>query len=285
MVQFASLLLSNLYFKGWLDGSIFTGRTKIFPIPGLHCYSCPSSVLACPVGSLQNIISSEGFLGGLSSGRADALVILGILGILLALGFLAGRFACGWICPFGLLQDLLYRIPTPKFTVPATWRNAKYAILLLFVIYLPMFVRRVPGAGGDPWFCKVICPSGTLTAGIPLVAYDGGETFQLGFLFSWKVAVLLVILVWSVTSRRPFCRTICPLGALWGLAGKISVFGMRVDDSCVRCGKCRTVCPVDIAIFEEPNSAECIRCGRCIDACPVNAIHHDTGGEKVARGR
>lgn len=276
-VQLGTLVLTNLYLQGWIQGTIFTGRSKMFPIPGLHCYSCPSSVLACPVGSMQSVLSSEGFLGGLSTGRPDALIILGIVGFLLALGFLAGRFACGWLCPFGLLQDLLHRIPSPKFGIPASWRDAKYAVLLIFVILLPLTLRTVPGAGGDPWFCKAVCPAGTLTAGIPLVLHDGGETFLTGFLFTWKTAVMVLVLLWVVTTKRAFCRVICPLGAFWGLAGRVSVFRMRVDSSCIQCGRCRDVCPVDIAIYREPGSAECIRCGKCIDVCPVGAIHHDTG--------
>jgi polyferredoxin len=215
-------------------------------------------------------------MAGLASGRPDSLIILGVLGFLLAVGFLAGRFACGWICPFGLIQDLLHKIPFPELRIPVAWRDAKYAVLLIFVFLLPLSIRTVPGAGGDPWFCKVICPSGTLTAGVPLVLHDGGQTFQPGFLFTWKAALMVLILLWATTTRRAFCRFLCPLGALWGLAGKVSVIRMRVDDSCIRCGRCREVCPVDIAVNEEPNSAECIRCGKCIDICPVNAVHHDS---------
>lgn len=276
LVQLGSLLVTNLYLQGWITGAIFTGRSKMFPIPALHCYSCPSSVLACPAGSVQNILSSEGFLGGIATGRPDALILLGVLGFLLVFGFLAGRFACGWFCPFGLLQDILYRIPSPKLGIPSAWRDGKYAVLLIFMFILPLTVRTVPGAGGDPWFCKVICPSGTLTAGVPLVLHDGGETMETGFLFTWKMAVLVLILLWTVVSKRAFCRVLCPLGALWGLAGKVSVFRMRVDSSCIECDRCREVCPVDIAIYREPDSAECIRCGKCIDICPVKAIHHDS---------
>jgi polyferredoxin len=275
LVQAASLVFSNLYLQGWISGTIFTGKSKMFCVPGLHCYSCPSSVLACPVGSVQNILSSEGFLGGIAAGRPDSIILLGVIGFLLTFGFLAGRIACGWVCPFGFLQELLYRIPFPKMTIPSSWRDAKYAVLLIFVVLFPLFLRSIPGAGGDPWFCKVICPSGTLFAGWPLVLFDGGETLRTGFLFSWKTVVLVLVLLWSITSKRPFCRVLCPLGAIWGITGKASVFRMRVDSSCISCDRCRTVCPVDIAIYKEPNSAECIRCGKCITVCPVNAVHHD----------
>lgn len=273
-VQLGSFLLSNLYLKGWIDGSIYTGGSKIFSIPALHCYSCPSSVLSCPVGSLQNVLASPGIAGGLASGRPDALALFAIIGFLLVFGFIAGRIACGWVCPFGLLQELLYRIPVRRLTIPPSWRAGKYFILLIFVILLPAVLRLVPGAGGDPWFCKAICPEGTLSAGWPLVAMDGGETFQTGFLFTWKSVLLVLILLWAMTSKRPFCRVLCPLGAFWGLAGRLSLFRMTVGEECTDCGKCRTVCPVDIAINREPESAECIRCLKCIHECPVSCIKH-----------
>ena len=277
-VQSASLLLSNLYLSGWINGTIFSGRSKMFCIPGLHCYSCPSSVLACPLGSLQNFFASPGFAGGIATLRADALAVFAVAGFLLAIGFAAGRIACGWVCPFGLLQELLYRIPLPKVPVPAGWKQAKYAVLIIFVVLLPLFLRPVQGGGGDPWFCKAICPDGTLVAGWPLAAIDGGETFQLGFMFTWKSTLLVLVLVWAAVSKRPFCRVLCPLGAIWGLAGKVSLFRMRVTRECIRCGKCREACPVDLEIWKAPSSAECIRCTRCIPACPVGCISHRAGG-------
>ena len=59
-VQFGTLLATNLYLSGWVSGTIYTGSSKAAIIPGLHCYSCPSSVLACPVGSLQSILATRG---------------------------------------------------------------------------------------------------------------------------------------------------------------------------------------------------------------------------------
>lgn len=271
-VQFGFLAATNLYLVGWLRGSIYTGLSKMFPIPGLHCYSCPSSVLACPVGSMQSLVSAPGFLAGLSSWRPDALALVGLLGLVLLPAFVAGRIACAYVCPFGLLQELVYRLPVPRIRVPASWRAGKYLMLVLFVFALPMLVRPVPLAGGDPWFCKVVCPAGTSLAGWPLALHDGGSTLNLGWLFGWKTAVAALTLAWFAFSRRPFCRVLCPLGALWGAAGKVSLLRMRVSDSCLDCGKCRDACPVDIQINREPNSAECIRCGECARICPVDAI-------------
>ena len=274
-VQFVTLLVTNLHLSGWVTGTIYTGVSKSVPIPGLHCYSCPSSVLACPIGSLQAILGAPGFWGMLASGRPDVLIVFGILGFIGVLGLLAGRFACGWFCPFGLVQDLLYKIPVPKISYQEALRPAKYAMLLIFVLILPAFLK--PGGTGDPWFCKAVCPAGTSLAGWPLVSASGGA-FQLGFLFWWKSAIAVVVLLWAMMVERPFCRSLCPLGAAWGVLGKVSLFRMHVSDKCVSCGKCGTVCPMGIDIYKNPSSAECIRCGACEKVCPVNAISHSVKG-------
>ena len=267
------MLSTNLYLSGWVNGTIYTGSSKAAMIPGLHCYSCPSSVLACPAGSLQSILATPGFWGLLATGRPDALIVLAVLGFIALVGLVAGRFACGWLCPFGLLQELLYRIPVPKLSFQESLRPAKYAMLFILVLALPAFIRPVPGGSGDPWYCKVVCPAGTALAGWPLVSSSNGA-FELGFLFWWKSAVAVLTLLWATTVERPFCRTMCPLGAAWGLLGKVSLFRMRVSDSCVNCGKCGAVCPMAIEVNKTPSSAECIRCGCCKSVCPVDAVSH-----------
>ncbi|MCD4708317.1 MAG: 4Fe-4S binding protein [Candidatus Sabulitectum sp.] len=276
-VQLVTLLATNLHLSGWVDGSIYTGASKAAMIPGLHCYSCPSSILACPAGTLQSILATPGFWGLLATGRPDALIVLGVVGFIALVGLLAGRFACGWFCPFGLLQELLYKIPFPRMSFQESLRPAKYAMLFLLVFALPAFLRQVPGGAGDPWFCKVVCPAGTVLAGWPLVSVSNGA-YQLGFLFWWKSAVAVLVLLWAMAVERPFCRTLCPLGAAWGLLGKVSVFRMHVSDACINCGKCGTVCPMGIEIYKTPSSAECIRCGQCEKICPVDAISHRIKG-------
>ncbi len=275
-VQFGALLATNLHLTGWVNGTIYTGASKAAMIPGLHCYSCPSSVLACPVGSLQSILAAPDFWGMLATGRPDALIVIAVLGFISFVGLLAGRFACGWLCPFGLLQELLYKIPLPKLRFQDSLRPAKYALLFILVLALPAFLRPFAGGTGDPWFCKIVCPAGTSLAGWPLVS-SSPESYQLGFLFWWKTSIAILVLLWAVTVERPFCRALCPLGAAWGLLGKVSVFRMKVSDSCVSCGKCTSVCPMGISIYKTPDTAECIRCGKCAEVCPVKAISHGTG--------
>ena len=196
-----------------------------------------------------------------------------------------GRFVCGWLCPFGLVQDLLHKIPLfhKKKNLPGHrfLRYGKYLVLGVFVILLPMTVVGVTGMG-DPWFCKYICPSGTLFGGLPLLASNPTLRAAAGWLFSWKTLLLVAIVLLSIRYYRPFCKYLCPLGALYGMFNPVSLYRLRVDQSeCVHCGKCQQVCGMDIPVWEKPNSIECIRCGSCKASCPTGAIHSSLEGLRV----
>ena len=160
--------------------------------------------------------------------------------MLLLFGTVFGRLICGFLCPFGFVQDLLYKIRTKKAAVSTRLdrplRKVKYVVLILLVLLLPALARGPYGVG-DPWFCKYLCPAGTLEGGIPLLLQNAGLRELAGFLFSWKLAILLVVLVGSVLLYRPFCKYLCPLGAIYGLFNRLSVYRMGVDASkCTHCG-------------------------------------------------
>ena len=145
-------------------------------------------------------------------------------------------------------------------------------ILAVFVILLPMFAVDVLGQGA-PYFCKLICPAGTLEGGIPLVLLNRSMRSALGWLYIWKNAVLLVTIILSVLIYRPFCKYICPLGAVYSVFNPISVFGYRLDrDKCIGCRTCAKVCKMQVNPVENVNHPECIRCGACKKVCPVKAI-------------
>ena len=264
-VQAAFTALTNGYALGFAKGKIYQGGSKQFCVPGLNCYSCPGAIGSCPIGSLQAVIGSKDFH-----------VSFYVIGFLMIVGSLMGRFVCGWLCPFGLVQDLLHKIPGKKIKkVPGDryLRYLKYIVLVVLVIGLPMLLTGVGGVG-TPWFCKLLCPSGTLLGGIPLVAANPGLQKTIGFLFGWKMGILVLIVVLSVLICRPFCRYLCPLGAIYGLFNRFSLYRLEVDmDKCTACGKCRRNCGMDVKVWENPNSAECIRCGKCVKECPQGAIH------------
>jgi len=270
-IQVFSLLAVNAYLPSWLKGEIYQGNLKGTCVPVLNCYSCPSALGACPVGALQSQLATVRF----NLSIAQYQVGLYVLGLLGAVGSLVGRLPCGWACPFGLLQELMYKIKTPKLSVPRFLTYGKYLVLALMVILLPLLVMDEFGMG-ETWFCKWVCPAGTLGAGVPLAVLNEGIRAQLGSLFAWKMSLAVLFLVWMTISTRPFCRTICPLGAIFGLFNRVSLWRMHVDDEkCTRCNTCRKNCPVDIPIYTNPNSAECIRCLKCQDVCPYGAIDHE----------
>lgn len=267
IVQALWTALTNGYVYGFREGKIYTGQAKNICVPGLNCYSCPGAFGACPIGSLQATLDSSSF-------KASCYVF----GFLMLFGSLLGRFVCGWLCPFGLVQDLIYRIPLFKKKKRKNLPGhkyliyLKYVILIVFVIILPSFVVDASG-NGAPWFCEYICPSGTLMGGIPLTILNSGLRAAAGVRFAWKVALLALVLACDLIVYRPFCKYLCPLGAIYGLFNPIALYRFEVDkEACVKCGMCRQVCKMDIKVWETPNNRECIRCGECRHACPKGAI-------------
>lgn len=264
-IQIAFAALSNGYIKGFAHGKIFAGKTKYLCLPGMNCYSCPGALASCPIGALQATLGSREYK-----------LSLYLLGFLTITGSIFGRFVCAFLCPFGLIQDLLFKIPFPKKIrqLPGEkgLRFLRFAFLGIFVILLPLFVIDITGLG-EPWFCKWICPVGTLEGGIPLVLLNNAMRSAAGFLFRWKLVILAITILSSIIIFRPFCRYICPLGAVYGLFNKISLFRIKIDsEKCIKCGACQKNCKLDIPVWKNPDSMDCIRCGECKKACPKNAI-------------
>jgi polyferredoxin len=265
LIQALAALGANAHLSNYLTGKINTGNSKAVCVPVLNCYSCPGATGSCPIGSLQAVV-----------GGKKHQVSFYILGFMMLFGLLLGRLICGFLCPFGWFQDLIYKIKTKKLNLPKkidkVLRYLKYAIFVIMVLALPMFLTNKYGLA-SPYFCKYLCPAGTLGAGIPLTILNEGLRSQLGFLFGWKIFILIVIIVSSLVIYRPFCKYLCPLGAFYALFNKISIYQMHVDHSeCIQCGACMTQCKMQVDVLKDINSAECIRCGECKAVCPTDAI-------------
>lgn len=273
LIQVYTALLYNAYIKGFAEGEIYTGVLKNACVPGLNCYSCPGAISACPLGSLQNAISA-------SADRPAFYVV----GIILLFGMFLGRVICGFLCPFGLIQELLHKIPVKKLKKNKITQNLtciKYVILGIFVVMIPLFfgLRKQP----LPAFCKYICPAGTLEGALMLMLHpDNADLRSLtGGIFYWKLAVLIAMVISCVFIFRAFCRFICPLGAIYSLFSKIALLGVRVDmNKCNNCGACVKTCKMDI---KNVGDRECIQCGECINVCPEKAISFKAG-KLVLRG-
>lgn len=255
-VQLISAVLYNCNVKGFANGKIWKGNSKGMCAPGLNCYSCPGAVISCPLGSLQSALVSSKYKFPYY-----------ILGTLLLMGLFLGRFICGFLCPFGLIQELLHKIPTPKLEKSKLTRGLtliKYVLLVVFAVMIPIFI-------GAPGFCKYICPAGTLEAGIPLTIMQEKLRPLIGALFGWKVAMLIVIVAICIFAYRGFCRFLCPLGAIYSFFQPVSFFGVQVDEAkCIHCDACVRNCKMDV---KKVCDRECIQCGECIQHCPVDAIN------------
>jgi polyferredoxin len=214
-------------------------------LPVLHCHSCVLSAFACPIGVLANFSAWHVFP-------------VAAVGIILAVAAGLGSLACGWVCPFGLLQDLLAKLPTPKLRIPSWMGVGRYVVLAGLVAAGPFWL----GEGSALFFCR-LCPAGTLEAAIPGEIKSG----------NWPSAARLVafglVLAAILLNHRPWCRVLCPLGGMLALTNQWSLFRLRWDKGrCTQCGKCRRDCPYGVALPEALNSSHCLRCLQCTtEAC------------------
>jgi len=281
-VQAVFGFMMNGYWAFPFTRTIYQGPLKVICAPGLNCYSCPAATTYCIIGSIQQLLANCRL--ALESGQYFfGLYVVGSAGIL---GGLFGRMICGWACPFGFIQELLHKIPSPKYSVPRPLRHCKFAILLIFVILLPFLVVDEFGAGST-WFCKYICPAGTLEAGLPMIVLQPGLRANLGYLFLNKLAIMVMFVVWSVLASRPFCRVACPLGAFYGLFSRFRLVRLKLhEDNCTKCLACHPVCPMGVKFNESPDDMDCITCMKCMTkACRFDAIYLEVGGMPVRTGR
>ena len=263
LIQLYSALLYNAHLRGFIDGEIYQGKAKAVCVPGFNCYSCPGAAGACPLGSIQNALSYSGHRAGWY-----------VLGIIMIFGLSLGRTICGWLCPLGLIQELLHKIPTPKIPKSRVTRALsylKYVILAVFVVAVPMWygVRHdlaVPG------FCKYICPAGTFEGAIGLLSNPKNANYfsMLGILFTRKFVIMIIIGTACIFCYRSFCRFICPLGAIYGLFNKLALVSVKIDENrCNGCGACGRSCKMDVRHIGDH---ECINCAKCMGACNQNAL-------------
>ena len=260
ITQIISTCLHNFYITGFISVSLYQGFMKSFCAPGLNCYACPAATFSCPIGTLQHY----GVV------RQFPYFLLGFLGLV---GMSVARFTCGWLCPFGFFQDMMKKISRRVVPLPGRLTYLKYAFLIIPAILLPIFLA-------DSWFSK-LCPAGGIEGALPWVFMDTSRSELLmgmevrpliGTLFWIKMGILAAFLVGMVFIKRPFCRLMCPLGAILSLFNRVSILRLRVSDTaCTKCGFCQGVCPVDLKSYEEVDSTNCIKCLECTK-CPSGAV-------------
>ncbi len=191
----------------------------------------------------------------------------------IALAVVGTKLICGWACPFGALQELLYSLPVlrslKKRKVPFAVSNT--IRILLFAAMLIVLTGLVGGKKG-------------------FVLYHYVNPFNL---FNFDIESLSVgvtiaaAAVLSLGTYRPFCQFICPFGLLSWVLERLSLFGVRVDpDLCTQCGACIRACPNEAAKGRVAHSllaADCFSCGRCLNSCPVDAIRYGLPGRSTPK--
>lgn len=259
MITFSCLIM----FGGILTGAVISGID--FP------------VLACPTNRDQLIESSCYFLSHLPQLFEEYSAGGIILFFVSTIGFaiLLGRVICGFLCPIGLIQDIMHQI-RQKTKVKGVRINETTSNRLKPVKWVMVFLMLgITFAGGE--FCS-FCPA---LATSPVFAGLAVSLYLSGFM-------MIIVLVGSFFKRRFWCN-ICPLGFLIGLTHKISPFRIKKDvQSCTECGACYEACPMGVKIIyterekTDVTDMNCIMCGECIRKCPEdNALAMTFAGKKI----
>lgn len=233
-----------------LGGSLFNICGPVF-----HCYACPLATFACPIGVIANF-------------SALHLFPFFAVGTLLVIGGAVGAFICGWVCPFGFFQDLLGKVPTPRWKLPAWTGHMRWAVLVGLVIVVPYFF----GEGHLLFICRV-CPVGGIEGAGPEVvgaALAGHEVLPWPSL--WKIGIVVLVVTAMFFTYRPWCILFCPLGVIFTAFNRFSAFFLRYKpNECTSCGACHKMCPIGLEPDKRANDPRCIRCLECTK-CPTSAL-------------
>jgi polyferredoxin len=197
-----------------------------------------------------------------------------------AVSFLLRRSFCSWICPVGTISELLWkcgsRLFRRNFRPP---RQLDYVLRCMKYLLLAFFLYTIFWAMDAAQIAAFIGSDYNKVADVRLFDFF----FHLSVL---SFSVILLILILSLPLRNPFCRFLCPYGALLGLIALFSPFRVKRDkQTCKECGVCSAVCPSNIPVMEKESiiSEECIGCWRCISHCrELGALDMKLSGRKAA---
>ncbi|HEY4675036.1 MAG TPA: 4Fe-4S binding protein [Candidatus Bathyarchaeia archaeon] len=224
----------------------------------------------------------------------------------LIVGIFIGKSLCGWVCPFGFVQDLIGYVRRKQTDLsPRTHETmlyVKYAILaLVLLISVTFAASKLLGVSGTyegalgifayaPF--TAISPSETLFATLPRMVLNFRNALvqnqavdilsgigSLPPLFWAQIVIMGAVLVFAAYVPRSWCRYLCPHGAIMGVMNRFSFIGLKREPfKCTRgeCRVCVEVCPTRVKILDLPwekfSDPDCIYCLKCVDACENKAI-------------
>ena len=226
--------LFAVLFQGFLAGIFYC----FYSIPYILCHSCPSPCIAKP---------------------ARDVFIYSIF----PLTAVTGRGFCGWICPYGLIQDITSKLGPKTKKIQLKWiKMSSFAVFTAAVIMILFQQGWTNHFDGSLPLDEVLALRQTA---------DPAKLMEMTFYFgtpllNFRVAFLIaVIMGLSLFSLRFFCSNLCPLGTVLGVGNKVGILRISHDDrNCRGCGICREGCPQK---DPDPESLNCIRCFNCVGAC------------------
>ena len=266
---YAALVFGGLVFLvrlGRPDGSVIKDRKVWYPRTPYIIFLLISVIAA-------------GFLLGKSPNPMEAIVkvfksMVGLypdptvkviaLAFFIILAIVGNKIICGWACPFGSLQELIFSLPIlrkiKKIKVSFFLTNSIRAVI--FVTMLLFLFGIIGGRKGFVIYHFV----------------NPFNLFDLDFESLGIILTIIIALLLSLFVYRPFCQLICPFGFVSWIAERFSIFRVRIDKNiCINCGACEKVCPTESAkgiVAGNKMPADCFSCGRCLTSCPVDAIKY-----------
>jgi ferredoxin-type protein NapH len=230
-------------------------------MPVLNCHGCALAWFACPIGVFVHYAGYR-------------LFPLMAIGSILLVGAFVGRFLCGWVCPFGFLQDLLYKIPSRKIELPDWTRAVKYPVFAVTVVILPFFL----GESTLLSFCR-FCPASALQVTIPGFFTDGVAGIGIGT--AAKLGILLAVLLVSIMHSRFFCRVLCPIAVVLAPFNYFSLVRVKKPQKCTSCTLCDAVCPMQVRpLGRAARGIPTNRHHDCVECRDCSAVCHDEARRK-----
>ncbi len=238
------IIIATLYRKKKFNRKISYGFTVASIVIGFLAFTP-----MLPWQMQANLLGTEPQIPAFAKSPVAALTLIGFV----LLAFIFSRVFCGYACPIGSVQELLYFLPIKKLKI-----NNRIVPLLIRIVVFPTFIVLAT------------------VYSIGILAEIGLKDFFFLTITSWLSLIFIAFVIVSALIYRPFCRIACPYGTLLSLAATISLFKLTKNKSCIDCKnpKCESACPTNEAL-ETGNRMECYLCYRCIEACPTQGIDYD----------
>jgi len=229
----------------------------IFLLIGLVFFGFYNGACPCMISSFQNLIL---FLSGVEINLTSMLWFLGLIPIT----FIFGKVWCGWVCHLGALQEFLFR--PNNFVWLKTEKTSYYLKIIRYVLLAALVIQLL--IMGEIFWCKID----------PFIGI-----FNINLNYNYEIVsgiLIVLLLISSIFSFRPFCRTVCPVGITLGWISAIpgaSILGLKNSD-CISCKNCNDSCDINAIMKRKRisylDNKECIACGNCIDNCKNFGIQH-----------